>query len=390
MALAWGGVDLAAAQSRNQFGRADRAAGAQQLIALSVQQAISQLPPSAGQAFTFKFDPTRDTFVRSDRQGPTALLSPRTIGKGQFSARLGVSYFRLSEEFAPVFYEITPKGGTTPTLYSKFGLDMRADVTVVDLSATYGITRWLDVFLDVPIVVVDASADQTFIGAPNAAPRRELIDLVAGDLNRQSLAERGTFPEGTSAGIGRIGLGARNSFYANSFMELGAVTRFSFASPTPDDLSGSDSYAIFPRVVGEFFTEAPVQLYADAGYEYDFSFSELSRFAWDVGASMAFSRGSVDLGFGGSIYDSPIRWTPDTASGDPFDGGPNGAFGQGIDMTLDTPGQNEVDNDIVNLLLGGRFELTEQVLISASVTIALTNNGVRPGAVGTLGLEFYP
>lgn len=384
---------MAEAQSRNQFGRADRADGAKQLITLSVQQAISQLPPSAGQAFSFKFDPKRDTFVRSDRQGPTALLSPRTIGKGQFSARLGVSYLRVSESFDPIFYAVTPKG-TAPsgsqTRYAKFGLDLAADVGVFDLSATYGVLRWLDVFLDIPIVLTDATASQTFVPG-NPTGNREFIDFLASrsGFETHSLAERGTFPEGTNVGLGRVGVGARTSFYSNTFMELGAVTKFSFASPSSDELSGSDSYAIYPRLVGEFFSEAPVQAYADAGYEYDFSFNELSRFAWNVGASLPFSLGSFDLGVGGSVYDANIKWSPDTATGDPFDDGNTGVFRNGIDMMVADAGSNEVNNDVVNLLIGGRFEITQQVVVSTAITVALTKNGVRPDAVGTIAVEYY-
>ncbi len=395
--LALGGPSVreAGAQSRNQFGRAGRAEGAAQLVTLSVQQAISQLPPSAGQAFSFRFDPARDTFVRSDRHGPTVLLSPRTIGDGRFSARVGVSYFRLSAEFAPVFYEVSPKGeADLPPVYTKFGLEMQANVTVVDLSATYGVTRWLDAFVDVPIVVVDASASQTFGKGVVADESREFVDFLIerGGLDRQSLAERGTFPAGTNAGLGRVGLGARTSFYSNTFLELGAVTRLSFPSPSSDVLAGSDSFAIYPRVVGELFSEAPAQVYVDAGYDYDFSFAELRRFAWSVGASMPLPAGSIDLGFTGSIYDTPITWTPATAQGDPFvpDGDPSGPFADGIDMVLDEPGSNTVDNDVVNLVFGGRLELTEQFVVSAGVTVALTQNGVRPDAVGTLALEYYP
>lgn len=389
------GVDAAHAQSRNQFGRADRAMAAHQLINLSIQQAISQLPPSAGQAFTFTFDPTRDTFVRSDRQGPTALLSPRTIGKGQFGARLAGSYFHVGETFDPVFYRVRPNRttpGTPPRLFTKFGLELAADVWVVDLAVTYGITRWLDVFADLPIIVTDATADQTFAQGNTTAALRELIDFTIErtGLARQSLVERGTFPEGANVGLGRAGLGARASLYSNSFLELGTVTKVSFASPSSDQLAGSDSYAIFPRVVGEFFADAPVQAYADIGYEYDFSFAELSRLAWDVGASIPFSRGSFDLGVGGSVYDAPIKWTPDFARGDPFDDDDQGLFAEGLTLTLDEPGTNEIDNDVVNLLIGGRFAVTEQFVLSTAITVALTQNGVRPDAVGTIAVEFYP
>lgn len=383
----------ARAQSRNQFGRADRASAAGDLITLSVQQAISQLPPTAGQSFTYAFDPATDTFEPSERQGPTVLVSPRTIGEGMFAARLGVSYFQLQESFDPVFYRIrgpNDADGNDP-LVAKFGLNLGANVTLIDLTATYGVAAWLDVFLDLPIVIVDADASQTYVergqGALFVGGNRALVDRAEEiSVFQQSLGLRGTFNEGTNVGVGRIGVGARTPFYANEFMEVGLVTRFSFASPTPDDYSGSDSYAIYPRVVAELFSDQVAQLYADVGYEYDFSIAELRRFAWSTGASMPFSKGSIDVGVSGSIYDTPVRWTPDTATGDPVG---DDRFRDGLLFEIDDPSTNTVDTDVVNLLLGGKFQIWDNTMLAGSLLIALTDNGIRPDVAGTLSIEVY-
>jgi hypothetical protein len=369
------------------------------MIILGVQQAISQLPPAQGQAFTYFYDRKLSTYVRSERLGPTQFTSPRTIGAGSLNARFAVSYFRLDEEFSPIFYEVssnsrTGGGETTPIGFTQFGLDVEADVTVFDLAVTYGVLDRLDVFLDLPVVLVDASADQTFyaLGEPPrviVGPKRIFGPEVTERLGtrRQSLSERGTFNGGSNVGLGRVGLGVKALLYETEDLAVGAVGKLSLASPSSDEFAGSDTFALFPRVAGAFFLDAPAQLYVDAGYEYDFSASELSRFAWDAGLSMPIARASIDVGVGGSVYDTPIRWTPLEAQGDPFDD-PDGIYVNGTTLRVDDPDETELDTNFVNVLIGGKLKLSERIVVSAAVTVPVAG-GFAPDAIGTIGLEAY-
>jgi hypothetical protein len=386
------------AQSRNQFGRAERAAAASEMITSAVQQAISQLPPAGGQAFTYTFDRRLSTYVRSDRLGPTQFITPETIGSGSVNVRLALSYFHLEDEFGPIFYRATPRrkvgdGAPPIVLFTKFGLEVKADVALADLAVTYGVFHWLDLFVDVPIVLVNAHADQTFVGRTTALadPSKEVVDelIELTGLGRQSLAERGTFNSGTSVGVGRIHLGAKASLYAGDDLEIGAITRLAFASPSSAEFAGSDTYAVYPRVVARFLLRQPLQIFLDAGYDYDFSSAELRRFAWNTGVSLGLPTASIDLGLGGSLYDSPIRWTPLVAPGDPFDDprlDPEGRFREGSILTVDDPGESELETDFVNLLIGGKVELSEGIVLSAALTIPLTT-GLRPDVLTTIGVE---
>src|SRR5215470_3350275 len=90
----------------NQFGGQDRADAARRMIVLGVQQGISSLPPMSGQAFSYEFDPARDTYVRSKRLGPTVLRSPQTLGAGHLSLRVATSYFALSGSPGPIPYYV--------------------------------------------------------------------------------------------------------------------------------------------------------------------------------------------------------------------------------------------------------------------------------------------
>src|SRR5690349_16701595 len=85
------------ARANNQFGGQGRADAASQMIVLGVQQGISSLPPTSGQAFTYDYNAELGTFVASEQLGPTVLRSPQTIGANRFSLRVAASYFDLSK-----------------------------------------------------------------------------------------------------------------------------------------------------------------------------------------------------------------------------------------------------------------------------------------------------
>src|SRR5882672_5366874 len=63
-----------------QFGAQCRADAASKMIVLGVQQGISSLPPTSGQSFSYEFNPELDTYVTSERLGPTSFRAPQTIG----------------------------------------------------------------------------------------------------------------------------------------------------------------------------------------------------------------------------------------------------------------------------------------------------------------------
>ena len=71
---------LATAQANDPFGLQQRADAVSQMIVLGVQQGISSLPPTSGQAFTYDYNAELGTFVESEQLGPTVLRSTQTIG----------------------------------------------------------------------------------------------------------------------------------------------------------------------------------------------------------------------------------------------------------------------------------------------------------------------
>jgi hypothetical protein len=390
-------VSLAAecvAQTPIQFGRGDRARAAEQVVTLAVQQAIGLLPPAAGQSFRYQYDPKLFTYARSDQAGPSQFRSPATLGMGTFDARLSVSYFGLDETFEPIFYLASDNANPGPAGSTKFGLDVSADVAVTNFSLSYGLLDGLDVSLDVPVVVVDSEASQ--ITAENSAGQTVILpqrfdrsildrDIAEGRvfLNRTSLSDSG-YPGGTGVGLGRINLGVKANLVTHELVELGVLTSVAFASPSSAELAGTDSYAILPRLLVELLPNEVVQVYIDSGYEYDFSFAELRRFVWDFGISMQLgNRASIDAGFGGSVYDEPITWTPPIAIGLP-----TADFPEGLTLFSDQGEDNEVDTDVTSLLLGGKLGLGEMSVLSAALTVPIDGD-LHPEAIISVGIEAY-
>ena len=321
---------------QNQFGLQDRADAASQMIVLGVQQGISSLPPTSGQAFTYDYNAELGTFVESEQLGPTVLRSTQTIGAKRLSLRFATSYFELGETFDPIFYT----ADTLPESFTLFGMSANADVVSFNAAATYGFTDRIEATINIPFSVVQAKASQTFLthatavsaaepggGARSspclARPGETGPQTVRAALNADAVALRelsftalgADFNTGKSVGLGRISVGAKGVLLANDWGELAASGEFFCNSPSQAEFAGSNSPSILPRVIGQVHAAKRLNLHADAGYEYDFDVDELSRFVWNAGLSVPIVNATFDLGVGGSLFDESIKWTPVTATG---------------------------------------------------------------------------
>jgi hypothetical protein len=376
----------------DQYGAQFRADAATQMIVLAVQQGAASLPPTAGQSFSYVYDSETLTFVANEQLGPTALLSTHTIGKGQFAVRAAASYFDLSQSFGPVTYEVNIGN----LYYGKLGLDASARVGLFNIAATYGLTPRWELWINVPISVVDAEASQPFTTSPstldvpaNMAPwtvanSPEGLDrllrvgrVVIRNASFESLGYQ--FNGGTRTGVGRISLGAKGVLYGSERFRLAVAPQLFLPSPNEAEFAGPDSPAIYPRAVGQVKALDRLFFIVDLGYDYDFDESALRRFAWNVGAWIPGRRFSFDLGIGGSKYDTPIRWTPSLTSGS----------SNGIDFTVATDADNRLGTNFVDFIGGVKAKVVDQLVLSGAVAVPLTDDGFRPDALGTLALEYY-
>lgn len=420
----------------NQFGGADRAAAAQQMIILGVQQEISSLPPTSGQSFEYEYDTTLGVMVPTETLGPTAFRAAQTVAPGKLNLRGAYSYFNLSQNFAPIQYlaefqqPISP--GVQPAGIVGFGLDASARVSVFGLSATYGLTDRLELDFNLPIVVVDASANQlsstrvSTAGLPTSqamlsgvfqseplptdpAARQADIDALSQVYGEALAPPNGPctispdecltyrsdslkalgfpFNEGTSAGVGRISLGLKGLIYGggkDSMFDLAGSAEIFMPSPSQNNYAGSNTGSLLPRLIGQARLHPNFRLHTDIGYDIDFSESTLRRFVWDLGASVPIQRFDVDFGFGGSVYNSAINWTPPTATGT-F----SSAVTSGQTIALTALGDTSLGTNYVDFLFGVKYRLLEQTVISGAVNVPINDQGFRPAAAGTVAVEVY-
>lgn len=389
-----------AGAQENQFGGQDRANAARHMIVLAVEQGIASLPPVSGQAFSYEYDPATDTYARSKRLGPTSLRSTQTIGEGKLSLRLATSYMELADSFGPMTYALAPEDPSLPGPrgFAKFGLTAKAKVGLINLAASYGLTQRLELTLNVPLVVVDVQASQSFTTRPDTlsvppgqavlsgASTQEGLDelLRTGGLvfRRETFRDLGfSFNDGTHVGLGRISVGGKAVLYAGQRLRLAVTPEFFFPSPNEAQFAGSESASIAPRLVAQLSLAEWLKLHQDAGYDYDFSEAELRRFVWDTGVSVPLRRLTFDCGIGGSVFDTPIEWTPRVALG--------AATATFPATTATALGDNTIGDTFIDMLLGIKLRVSDHAVISGAVTVPLNDQGFRPAAIGTLAVEQY-
>ena len=275
-----------------------RADAASRAIVLAVQQGISALPPTSGQSPVYEYNPRTDVFERSEKLGPFSLRAPETVGQGNVSLRAAASYFALPATFGPIDYRLEFDDPTIdpPVVFAKFGTKIDAQVGVFDFSVNYGITRNLEANLTLPIVLVDAHAQEIrsvdatepqFIGFRSSIPKlNEAIADGAVLLKTVSFSQLGaSFNDGTHLGVGRISLGAKALVYSRDPFALASACDSYSPSPSQAEFAGSDSASILPRLIGAARLADWMRLHLDLGYDYDFDVDQLRRFVWDVNIS---------------------------------------------------------------------------------------------------------
>ncbi len=399
--VAWAALVFARsapAQNANQLGGQDRADAATQLIVLGVQRGIDSLPVISGQSVTYEFDPTSDALGRTARLGSTVLPSSQVIEPGTVAVQVAASYFELGETFQPINYLFSFSGSATRAV-AKLGLSAQAQVGLLDLSATYGISSRIEVSASLPITVVDAQASQIFSTLPGNGADLQGYPVYGGDvqsairgldsalrpgggltLRQASLSSLGFgFNDGTHVGVGRISVGGKGILLATTHLQIAFSPRFLLPSPSENEFAGPESAAILPQLTATLkFTDA-LRLHSSVGYDYDFNNAALRSFTWRAGGSFASQWAECDLGFGGAEYDAPVRWTPSVIHGvapPPY-----------VEATGHALDDNTTSTSLVDVLVGAKVRVTDTMVVSGGVSIPIVSPGFQPDALGTIAVE---
>lgn len=392
-----------------------QAEGVKKLVLVAVERGISSLPPSTGQAYSYDWNPEIETFERSGFAGPVSFRTPATIGPGHLSVRVASSFFSLSKHYDPIDYEFTDTSSKAK-YYGRIGLEPRASVGIISTALTYGWSDSLEFNLNLPIVIADVSATQTFACACSEAVTRSyapgIQSLAALDqglaggsltlkkqplqrmlLSDQELARQGlsksqsaSFSSGTSAGLGRAGLGVKWVLLTSRLVDVAFVPDLLLPSPSEDAYAGSDTFAVVPRMVAMGPGEGRYKLHLEAGYDYDFDVAELRRFEWRAGASAAFKSVTIDAGVAGATYAAETKWTSQSGTIPLMPGNPQ--LTANVDYRA-LGNANSGGGTTVDFLAGTRIEVVDGAMITGSVSVALDDSGLRADAVGTLAFEYY-
>ncbi len=394
-----------------QFGLQGRADAASRMIVLGVQQGISSLPPTSGQAFAYRFNPEINSFEASELLGPTSFRSTQLIGQGNFSFRFATSYFELNDNFGPASYFIQPDDPASgfPSGYVRFAMEAEAKVALFNFALNYGVVDRLEFMFNLPVTRVDAEGSQSFTTRAVLANRPPKDSIVSGAATEEDLDvllslptefEDGTpnpaairyrtedfgalgadFNDGVSAGVGRISVGFRTLILTTDYVGLTFQPELFFPSPSDDEFAGSDSWAVLPRMVLQVTPAEHFWLHSDVGYDYDFDTNNLRRIVWNAGASVPFSRFSIDAGVGGSDFDEGVEWTPKTIQGQ--------ASGMFPATTGTRVGGAGIGSTFVDFIGGFKVRVLEKTVVGGSVNVPLNHDGFRADAVGTVAVEQY-
>ena len=404
------------ADAQGTFGSQSRADAASRMLVLAVQQGISSLPPTAGQSFSYRLDPEIGTFVPDEgRLEPVSFRSTQVIQPGTFSIRAAMSAFHLEESFGPLLYAGEAQDPADDPdgrfdAFTEFGTSVDADVFLTNIAFNYGVVDRVEVSLNVPVVVVDADATQetlSFIdgagnirvaaySTPEQVQNAKTISEADGGATLRSLRYADLpdagFNDGSNVGLGRVSLGGKVLALSTQMFQVAFSTEVFLPSPNEDEFSGSESFAILPRLITRAAPLDILRLHADVGYDYDFDEEELTRLVWNAGASVVpHERVVLDLGVGGSLFDEPIRWTPTVATspGDPTPDPMDPSRPTVPPLRITTSGDTELGDNFVDLLFGVKGKITDHLILSGAFNVPLNEDGLRPEVVATLSAELY-
>lgn len=406
-----------------------------QPLRVAVQQAISALPPTAGQAFVYRPPTAADRakgrmgtktgaglapFKKEVQVGPISFRTPVAVSPRGFTARIAFSYFELAETFGPV-----PYVGTSPQIPGasgaiRLGVEAEASAGIFSLSGTYGFSGGWDASVNFPITLVSAKATSIFttlnapqfLGVPYALvfddtdpadAVRVLDDLVAADIavfnqaNANSVG--GQIDTGARLGLGRIGVAFKKEVFERDFAIISLAEEFSLPSPSSEDLAGTDSFGALTRVIAASPLGSVGRIHLDGGYEFDTEFKELWRATWNVGASLWMGEGMIDAGVGGSHYLEELDWSPATIRTSI----PPSGSAEALDIDWIAQSSTGVGGtNYIDFLAGvkvcaweGRLlgspekGSPERLLLGGSASVPITGDGLRPTATGTVALEYY-
>lgn len=356
---------------------------------------LTALPlPSPASGFTYEFDPALGVFTRSGRSfGPILADRAETIGRGKLGLGFNFQYFSFDriegvdlDSVPAVFTHDNPVAGTgrDDVVTTETSIDTK--VGQYSFYLNYGLARWLDVAVAVPVVHTELSLAST------ATVRRiGTVDPAVHffEDGQGGFGDTRTFVDsGSATGLGDVivRLKSRPGHWGGTGLGLGVDVRL----PTGDeeDLLGSGAPGVKPFVILSYSSRV-VSPHLNLAYQWNgdslLAGDPVSgtkgdlpdQFQYAAGADIALSDGltlAADL-LGRYVVDSP-RLRP--RSFQALDG--HSTF---PDIGFTTESFNELRGAV-----GFKLNVKGRLLLDVNVLFALDNAGLRDDVTPLFGLEY--
>lgn len=359
------------------------------------QQLLSQLATvplgSSSGGFSYSFDTGAGTFTRTTQSfGPTFAERALTNGKGRLTFGGNFQYSRYSSfegknlrngdvkfylrhlAIAGLFFE----GDLVEA-----ALKLKLSSNTTTIFSSYGITDTWDVAVAVPLVSVtmDATADATVLRL--ATGPTSPIHVFPNGTDKQSFNK-----SGSAFGVGDVLI--RNKYRVLSRAGGGIAGNLDIRLPTGEaaDLLGTGTLGVNASFIGSW-VQGSLAPHFNVGYSAAGDSNVINvpnEFVYRLGTEYVVSPRttlSFDL-FGRSLLDAgrlryaDTTWTYSSA---------NGTRGS---TTLNELTSAEGTLNISSLALGGKFNVSGNMLMSANLIVALTSAGVTARVTPVVGLEY--
>jgi hypothetical protein len=407
---------------------------------------LSQLPiASPSSSVTFLYDPSLKTFAPSTEESLGPILGERasTIGRNKLYVAFSFQYFNFNsidghdtsklpsvfrhQPFPPPFPSfitacpnqtgLTGSYAGNPCFVRDFvQTTNNIDLTVhqYTLYATYGISRHLDVSVEVPFLSVNMKATSNASIVQNSfAPVSPNFpggvfhqfdpSLVPSCGSARPCLQATFSSSGNASGIGDVTLRGKYELFPGE--RVGFAAGVDVRLPTGDEQNFLGSGAAGVKPFGVVSYSARVSPHAEVGYEWngksilagDFvgptatnaKGSLPNRFVYIVGTDVAIVKrltGAFDL-FGQRLFG--VR---------EFFSNPYTDLGKCSDIacTTLTAGtthpdlgvRSGTDANILNASVGLKYELVRKLVISGNVLVKLNDRGLRPTTVPLVGVSY--
>ena len=405
--------------------------------AIATQLAILPIiSPSSG--FTFEYDRAAGAFVRSTTSfGPVYTERAETIGQGKFSFGTSYQRFRFGSldgidlHKVPAVFTHIPGTGTggadepyeADVINTSNSLNLNMDQTV--LFGTVGLTNRLDLSIAVPIASVRFGASsnaqiirvsgQSFALAPSGTVLPNPHLFPDGSLTNTYTS----MPAGDATGIGDITLRAKQSVYRGSVFQIAAALDVRLPTGNAQKFLGSGATGVKPFII--ISSNRRLSPHINLGYQWNgdsilagnitgTTVSELNDVAviqngaatkGSLPGQLSYSLGAdwgatkrLTLSFdylGQTLINAPrvFQSTTLTADDSKVCNTFNGANACGLaPLTLPTITGGRDTVALSNGAVGIKYNLFDQLLITADVLFRMDNKGLRQDVTPLIALSY--